>query len=82
MDTSGTIWVKISKFLTTKKTLNTTKIATPQKIPFFNILNFYKKSIKLPFYKKYHFLTYHKSFNVTKIAPNPDFPIYIHKFLL
>ena len=52
---SGTIWVKISKFLTT---LNPTKnlkippkITTPQKIPYFNILDFYKKSLKLPFYK-------------------------------
>ena len=79
---SGTIWVKISKFLTTKKTLNTTKITIPQKIQFFNILNFYKKSLKLPPHKKYYFLTYHKIFNVTKIAPNPNFPIYIHTFLL
>ena len=62
MGLSGTIWIKISKFLTTKKTLNTTKIIILQKIPFFNILNFYKKSLKLPTYKKYHFLTCHKIF--------------------
>ena len=62
MKRSGTIWIKISKFLTTKKTLNTTKITNPQKIPFFNILNFYKISLKLPFHKKYNFLTYHKIF--------------------
>ena len=37
-----------SKFLTNKKTLNTTKITISQKIPFFNILNSYKKSLKLP----------------------------------
>ena len=42
------IWIKISKFLTNKKNLNATKITIPQKIPFFNILNFYKKSLKLP----------------------------------
>ena len=53
MDASGTIWVKIYKFLTTKKTLNTTKITILQKIPFCNLLDFYKKSIKLPFYKKH-----------------------------
>ena len=79
---SGMIWVKISKFLTTKKILNTTKITILQKISYFNILHIYKKSLKLPFYKKYHFLIYHKIFNVTKIAPNPDFLIYVHKFLL
>ena len=62
MDRSGTIWVKISKFLTTKKTSSTTKITTPQKTPFFNILNFYKISLKLPPHKKYHFLTCHKIF--------------------
>ena len=55
MERSGTIWIKISKFLTTKKPLNTTKITNPQKIPFFNMLNFYKKSLKLPPHKKYHF---------------------------
>ena len=55
---SGTIWIKISKFLTTKKILNTTKINISQKIPFFNILNFYKKSLKLSFHKKYQFFTY------------------------
>ena len=62
MDRSGTFWIKISKFLTTKKTLNTTKITTSQKIPFFNILNFYKKLLKLPLHKKYDFLTCHKIF--------------------
>ena len=56
------IWIKISKFLTTKKTLNITKITISQKIPFFKILSFYKKSLKLPTHKKYHFLTYHKIF--------------------
>ena len=34
MGLSGTIWIKISKFLTNKKTLNTTKITISQKIPF------------------------------------------------
>ena len=62
MGLSGMIWIKMSKFLTTKKTLNTTKITISQKIPFFNILNFYKKSQKLQFQKKYHFLTCHKIF--------------------
>ena len=62
MGLSGAIWIKISKFLTTKKPLNTTKITISQKIPFFNILNFYKKSLKLSFHKKYHFLTCHKIF--------------------
>ena len=62
MGLSGTIWIKIFKFLTTKKTLNTTKITISQKIPFFNILNFYKKSLKLPTHKKYYFLTCHKIF--------------------
>ena len=62
MGLSGTIWIKISKFLTTKKTLNTTKITISLKLPFFNILNFYKKSLKLPTHKKYHFLTCHKIF--------------------
>ena len=62
MGRSGMIWIKFSKFLTTKKTLNTTKITNSQKIPFFNILNFYKKSLKLPTYKKYHFLTCNKIF--------------------
>ena len=62
MGLSGTIWIKISKFLTTKKTLNTTKITISQKISLFNILNFYKKSLKLPFHKKYHFLTCNKIF--------------------
>ena len=62
MGLSGTIWIKISKFLTTKKTLNTTTFTNSQKIPFFNILNFYKKSLKLPTHKKYHFLTCHKFF--------------------
>ena len=66
---SGTIWINISKFLTAKNTLNTTKISILQKVPFFNILNFYKKSLKLPFYKKYHSLTYHKIFNVIKLHP-------------
>ena len=60
MGLSGTIWIKISKFLTTKETLNTTKITILQKRPFFNILNFYKKSLKLPTHKKHHFLTCHK----------------------
>ena len=55
MGRSGTIWIKISKFLTTEKTLNTTKITISQKIPFFNILNFYKKSLKLPTHKKIPF---------------------------
>ena len=82
MERSATIWVKTSKFLTTKKTLNTAKITTPQKIPFFNILNFCKISLKLPPYKKYHFLTCHKIFERCKIAPNSNFSIYIHKFLL
>ena len=62
MGISGTIWIKISKFLTTKKTLNTTKITISQNIPFFNILNFYKKSLKLPTHKKYDFLTCYKIF--------------------
>ena len=62
MDSSGTIWVKIFEFLTTKKTLNTTKITISQKMPFFNKLNSYKISLKLPPHKKYHFLTYHKIF--------------------
>ena len=31
----GQFWIKISEFLTTKKTLNTTKITISQKIPFF-----------------------------------------------
>ena len=53
MDTSGTIWVEFSKFLTTKKTLNTTEITILQKIPFFDILDFYKKPLELPFYKKH-----------------------------
>ena len=30
----------------------------------------------------YVILICHKMFNITKIAPNPDFPIYIHKPLL
>ena len=55
MGLSGAIWIKISKFLTTKKPLNTTKITISQKIPFFNILNFYKKSLKLSFHKKIPF---------------------------
>ena len=58
MERSGTIWIKIPKFLTTKKTLNTTKITISQKIPFFKILNFYKKSLKLPLHKNYHFLPF------------------------
>ena len=62
MDRSGTFWIKISEFLTTKKTLNTTKITISQKIPFFNILNFYKISLKLPLHKKCNFLTCHKNF--------------------
>ena len=66
MDMSRTIWVKISKFLTTEKTLNTTKITILQKILYFNILDFYKESLKLPFYKNYHFLIYH---NVIKLHP-------------
>ena len=62
MERSGTFWIKFSKFLTTKKTLNTTKITISQKITFFIILNFYKISLKLPLHKKYHFLTCHKIF--------------------
>ena len=82
MDTSGTIRVKFSKFLTTKKTLDTTKITILQKLPIFNILDFHKKVLNFSNYKKHQFLRYHKFFNVTKIAPGPDFPIYIHKPLL
>ena len=47
------IWDDLDQnFQITKKPLNTTKITISQKISFFNILNCYKKSLKLPFYKK------------------------------
>ena len=36
MGLSGTIWIKISKFLTNKKTLNTTKITISQKNTIFS----------------------------------------------
>ena len=45
-----------------------------QKTPIFKVLNFYKKPLKFLTYK--NFLRYYKSFNVTKIAPGPNFPKY------
>ena len=43
---------QISKFLTTKKLLNTTKITPLQKILIFKVLNFYKIPLKFLIYKK------------------------------
>ena len=71
MGLSGTIWIKFSKFLTTIKTLDTTKITISQKIAFFNILNFYKKPLKLPFYKPIN--SYYKNLIIAILAKITNF---------